>query len=167
LKWREAGKPDDWKIMTKVEHTKRTAEYLALLKKENPRGMSRVGEDTSQLPPIARPAALAMNFEPLPEQMSVKPDGKKKRKRRKPAKSSDHTRHESEEVQGEVNEEEEDKPNGGVADAPEVQPDAAETTTNKKKRKRRKSGKANNSVDNVTVDAVATADGDEPRKRRR
>jgi hypothetical protein len=31
-KWRAAEKPEDWKIMTKVEHTKRTNEYLDLLK---------------------------------------------------------------------------------------------------------------------------------------
>ncbi|PVI07231.1 hypothetical protein DM02DRAFT_513272 [Periconia macrospinosa] len=35
FKWRETGKPEDWKIMTKVEHTKRTEEYLELLKKNN------------------------------------------------------------------------------------------------------------------------------------
>ncbi|KAF1962882.1 hypothetical protein CC80DRAFT_461298 [Byssothecium circinans] len=34
-KWRDVGKPEDWKIMTKVEHTKRTEEYLQLLKKNN------------------------------------------------------------------------------------------------------------------------------------
>jgi hypothetical protein len=31
-KWRAAEKPEDWKIMTKVEHTKRTKEYLDLLR---------------------------------------------------------------------------------------------------------------------------------------
>jgi hypothetical protein len=31
-KWRVAEKPVDWKIMTKAEHTKRTNEYLDLLK---------------------------------------------------------------------------------------------------------------------------------------
>ncbi|KAF2794096.1 hypothetical protein K505DRAFT_275789 [Melanomma pulvis-pyrius CBS 109.77] len=35
-KWRELDKPECWKIMTKVEHTKRTNEYLALLRKEKP-----------------------------------------------------------------------------------------------------------------------------------
>lgn len=35
-KWRDTGKPDDWKIMTKVEHTKRTREYLQLLKENHP-----------------------------------------------------------------------------------------------------------------------------------
>ncbi|CAI6255534.1 unnamed protein product [Periconia digitata] len=34
-KWRDRGKPEDWKIMTKVEHTKRTEEYLELLKENN------------------------------------------------------------------------------------------------------------------------------------
>ncbi|KAF2689354.1 hypothetical protein K458DRAFT_384005 [Lentithecium fluviatile CBS 122367] len=32
-KWRSAEKPVDWKVMTKVEHTKRTNEYLELLDK--------------------------------------------------------------------------------------------------------------------------------------
>jgi hypothetical protein len=32
-KWRSTEKPADWKIMTKVEHTKRTNEYLELLNK--------------------------------------------------------------------------------------------------------------------------------------
>jgi hypothetical protein len=32
-KWRSMEKPVDWKIMTKVEHTKRTNEYLDLLNK--------------------------------------------------------------------------------------------------------------------------------------
>lgn len=33
-KWRAGGKPEWWKIMTKMEHTKRTNEYVELLKKE-------------------------------------------------------------------------------------------------------------------------------------
>lgn len=33
-KWRDVGKPEDWNIMTKAEHTERTEEYRALLKKE-------------------------------------------------------------------------------------------------------------------------------------
>lgn len=32
-KWRASEKPDDWKIMTKVENIKRTEEYVALLSK--------------------------------------------------------------------------------------------------------------------------------------
>ncbi|KAF2712706.1 hypothetical protein K504DRAFT_531763 [Pleomassaria siparia CBS 279.74] len=35
-KWRELDKPEHWKIMTKVEHTKRTIEYLVELKKAKP-----------------------------------------------------------------------------------------------------------------------------------
>lgn len=31
-KWRATEKPEDWKVMTKVEHTKRTEEYAALVK---------------------------------------------------------------------------------------------------------------------------------------
>jgi hypothetical protein len=40
-KWRAAEKPDGWKIMTKVEHTKRTAEYIALLEKRNPKSIRK------------------------------------------------------------------------------------------------------------------------------
>ncbi|KAF2639199.1 hypothetical protein P280DRAFT_56021 [Massarina eburnea CBS 473.64] len=31
-KWRDAGMPEDWKILTKVEHKKRTEEYVELLR---------------------------------------------------------------------------------------------------------------------------------------
>ncbi|KAF2131186.1 hypothetical protein P153DRAFT_288057 [Dothidotthia symphoricarpi CBS 119687] len=98
-KWREANKPDDWKVMTKVEHTKRTAEYLALLEKENPRGMRKANIDASTLPAIERPAALPMDVEIVPEEpqldVAEQPGGKKKRKRRKPNKSS----HQADEVE--------------------------------------------------------------------
>jgi hypothetical protein len=36
-KWRDTGKPEYWKIMTKIEHTKRTNEYLELLGIERPK----------------------------------------------------------------------------------------------------------------------------------
>lgn len=35
-KWRSTGKPEDWNVMTKVEHIKRRKEYLELLGKKNP-----------------------------------------------------------------------------------------------------------------------------------
>ena len=35
-KWRELEKPEYWKVMTKVEHTRRTQEYLDLLKEGKP-----------------------------------------------------------------------------------------------------------------------------------
>jgi hypothetical protein len=84
-KWREADKPENWKIMTKVEHTKRTAEYVALLETQNPRGMRKNKIDESELPAIARPAVLPMVTEiaPAAEQQQAK----NKRKRRKPKKS--------------------------------------------------------------------------------
>lgn len=103
-KWRALEKPEDWKVMTKVEHTKRTLEYLQLLGKDNPREMRRF-VDTSNLPPIARPAALPANhevaqtIEKLPaqpastpvnletvenmEDPAVQPKKKRKRNRRK------------------------------------------------------------------------------------
>lgn len=75
--------------MTKVEHTKRTAEYIALLEKQNPGGMRRTKVDNSKLPPIARPAVLPMAVEVAPENLGNDgQQGKKKRKRRKPNKSS-------------------------------------------------------------------------------
>jgi hypothetical protein len=99
-KWRAAGKPDNWKILTKVEHTKRTAEYVAMLEKENPRGMRKVklNQDTVpaiERPAIARPAALAMDVEIVPDFTKTleKHKGKRKRNRRKgdkPAHKIDH-----------------------------------------------------------------------------
>ncbi|KAI4625432.1 hypothetical protein J4E80_002563 [Alternaria sp. BMP 0032] len=107
-KWREADKPENWKIMTKVEHTKRTAEYVALLKAENPRGMRKNMVDESELPPIARPAVLPMAYatkappekaaqvsprkpEEVPTEITAaaeEPPVKHKRKRRKPKKAN-------------------------------------------------------------------------------
>jgi len=106
-KWRAAEKPEDWKIMTKVEHTKRTAEYVALLKAENPRGMRKNVVNESELPSIARPAVLPMAYttKAAPEKTvqvssrkpnevpmeitaaAEEPPVKHKRKRRKPKKA--------------------------------------------------------------------------------
>ena len=165
-KWREAGKPDDWKVMTKLEHTKRTVEYLALLERENPKGMRKI-KDTSQLPPIERPAVLPMSFKPLPEQTSGMAQGKRKRKRRKPAKHGEPMAEDEDKVQAQVNQEMANKPDAGMADAPEeAQPEATEPPTNKRKRKRRKSERPYD-VDNGTIDAIATANDGEPSKKRR
>jgi hypothetical protein len=167
-KWREAGKPDDWKIMTKVEHTKRTAEYLALVEKENPRGMRKVTRDPSQMPHIARPAVLPVAFEALPEDANVKAEGKKKRKRRKPAKVNDNNGNDADAAEGQVNQNKDDTLDAGMEDAPrEAPPEVAVPGGNRKKRKRRKSGKSNSNVDDVTTDAVATADDSEPSRKRR
>jgi hypothetical protein len=81
-KWREADKPENWKIMTKVEHTKRTAEYVALLEQQNPRGMRKNKVEESELPPIARSAVLPMATE-VTEYAEAVGQGKKKRKRQK------------------------------------------------------------------------------------
>lgn len=106
-KWREADKPGNWKIMTKVEHTKRTAEYVALLEAQNPRGMRKTMVNDSELPPIARPAVLPMAYtievprsktaQVLPRKpeeavmettaAADEPPVKHKRKRRKPKKA--------------------------------------------------------------------------------
>jgi hypothetical protein len=88
-KWRDAGKPENWKIMTKVEHTKRTAEYVALLESQNPRGMRKTKISESELPAIARPAVLPMAVEIAPT--AEQHPAKHKRKRRKPKKSGKST----------------------------------------------------------------------------
>ncbi|OAL49910.1 hypothetical protein IQ07DRAFT_680297 [Pyrenochaeta sp. DS3sAY3a] len=64
-KWRAAEKPEDWKVLTKVEHTKRTAEYVALLEEEkkNPPVVRNTQADEVVIPAIAAPAALPMNTE--------------------------------------------------------------------------------------------------------
>jgi len=170
-KWREAAKPQDWKIMTKVEHTKRTAEYLALLEKENPKGMRRVNENTSRLPPIARPAALPMNFDPLPEDSSKddssKVEDKKKRKRRKPAKTSDLTGTASVHAGNPAAQNVLQKPKAELVDVSEdVQPNIV-GPANKKKRKRRKSGKPKSNADHATTDAADVPDDEPVQKRRR
>lgn len=165
-KWRAAGKPDDWKIMTKVEHTKRTAEYLALLKKENPRGMRKVAQDPSRQPAIARPAALPVAFKALPEDASAKVESKKKRKRRKPARASEHDGHVGDEVDVQADQEVH-MPDAGTVDAPEeALPEAPEAPTNKKKRKRRKSSKPGPDIENV-VAGTADETEDAPMKKRR
>ncbi|RMZ74276.1 4-coumarate- ligase 2 [Pyrenophora seminiperda CCB06] len=88
-KWRELDKPEDWKIMTKVEHTKRTAEYIALLEQQNPRGMRKNKVNDNHLPPIARPAVLPLAARTIPahEADEQQNQGKKRRKRSKPNKS--------------------------------------------------------------------------------
>lgn len=86
-KWREAAKPEDWKIMTKVEHTRRTAEYVALLVKQNPGGMRKTKVNDNELPAIARPAVLAMNAEIVPAYSEATTKGKRKRKKKKTTKS--------------------------------------------------------------------------------
>jgi hypothetical protein len=89
-KWRAADKPENWKIMTKVEHTKRTAEYVALLEKTNSKTTRRPVEDTAAaLPPIARPAVLAPAVEVVPEyqEAPAQPKAKRKRNRKKNTKA--------------------------------------------------------------------------------
>lgn len=87
-KWRAKEKPEDWKIMTKAEHTRRTAEYVALLKKQNPRGMRKNSMDDSELPAIAKPATLAMNAEIVPAYSGSTGNAKTGRKRKKRKKTT-------------------------------------------------------------------------------
>jgi hypothetical protein len=158
-KWRETGKPEDWKIMTKVEHTKRTAEYCALLERENPRGMRRVEKDVSLLPQIARPAVLPVASEPLAEVQSGHGEevggGKRKRKRRKPGRSTagaignDDIETEAESAFND-NQDELHEPNTTMvdADAPELVDkesgeDIQQAQGSKRKRKKWKSNKPN------------------------
>jgi hypothetical protein len=82
-KWRDADKPENWKIMTKAEHTRRTAEYVALLEQQNPRGMRKHRAEDSELPQIARAAVLPIATEMAPEYSEAVGQGKKKRRRQK------------------------------------------------------------------------------------
>ncbi|EAT76991.2 hypothetical protein SNOG_15616 [Parastagonospora nodorum SN15] len=84
-KWRAAEKPDNWKILTKVEHSKRTAEYVALLEKQNPRSKGKHQLDDPVLPAIAKPAVLALNVEVVPaySENIERPKNKRKRNRKK------------------------------------------------------------------------------------
>jgi hypothetical protein len=83
--WRATNKPDDWKVMTKVEHTKRTAEYVALLATQNPKKMRKPKPEDANLPAIARPAVLAMNVQIGAGDTGTtgRPKNKRKRNRRK------------------------------------------------------------------------------------
>ena len=181
------GKPEDWKVMTKVEHTKRTAEYRALLERENPRGMRRVEEDGGVLPQIAKPATLPVASRPLAEVESGQGGevggGKRKRKRRKPGHSAAgaigingiQTEAESgfNADQDEVHEENTVMMD---ADAPEdldKQPDGdvQPAQASKKKRKRRKSGKPDTTAEHAgstdIAPAAGTVDAAQPSKKRR
>jgi hypothetical protein len=87
--------PDGWKIMTKVEHTKRTAEYVALLEKVNPKSKGKHEIDDPALPVIARPAALALNVEIVPgyKDNMERPKIKRKRNRKKGDKTDAQVEH--------------------------------------------------------------------------
>jgi hypothetical protein len=56
-----------------------------LLEKQNPRAARKAEVDTDRLPPIARPAVLAMDVEIVPEytEKSAQPKAKRKRNRKK------------------------------------------------------------------------------------
>ncbi len=88
-KWRLVEKPDNWKVMTKVEHTRRTAEYVALLVKQNPGGMrrDRTHDSNVDLPAVARPAVLPLSSNVTPENKEQR-QGRKRRKKRKICKSA-------------------------------------------------------------------------------
>ncbi|KAG9205333.1 hypothetical protein G6514_008912 [Epicoccum nigrum] len=186
-KWRETGKPEDWKIMTKVEHTKRTAEYRALLERENLRGMRRAGEDVTALPQIARPAALPVASRPLAEVESGRGEeaggGKRKRKRRKAGRSTagatgnddmeTEARSAFNDNQGGLHE-----PDTAMvdADAPEhvnKQPDGdtQQAQASKRKRKKWKSDKPNAAAEHIGLadmaPAAGTVDAAQPSKKRR
>ena len=183
-KWRETGKPEDWKIMAKVEHTKRTAEYHALLERENPRGMRRVEEDVSVLPQIARPAALPVASRPLAEVEGGRGEeiggGKRKRKRRKPGRSTagamgnDDIETEAESALYD-NQDGLHEPNTIMVDpdAPEHvdEQDTQHAQASKGKRKKWKSGKPNTAAGHVgstdIASAVGTDDAAQLSKKRR
>lgn len=56
-KWRALDKPEFWKIITKTEHTKRSEEYVNLLKEE--KAMSKQAKSHSTSPQTNPPADLA------------------------------------------------------------------------------------------------------------
>ncbi|KAF2116693.1 hypothetical protein BDV96DRAFT_645105 [Lophiotrema nucula] len=80
-KWRELKKPEDWIVMTKVEHTKRTEEYIALVEGEKAAYKKRKAEEqnrrrnrdsnakgashdsTANASPRARQPGLDLNFD--------------------------------------------------------------------------------------------------------
>jgi hypothetical protein len=113
-KWRDAAKPQDWKIMTKVEHTRRTAEYVHLLRNENPRGMRRNMPRASELPAIERPAVLPPVVEAteLPDAAAAaeQPKAKRKRKRRRGEKSSNQADNDDANMDNAAPEEADDEP---------------------------------------------------------
>ena len=86
-KWREGGKPENWKVMTKVEHTKRTAEYTSLLDQQNPRAKRKHRGEDDELPPIARPATLPIATNTV-LQLREPLQGRKRRKKRKAGKAT-------------------------------------------------------------------------------
>lgn len=77
--------------MTKVEHTKRTAEYVALLEQTGSKTPRKVADDTASLPPVARPAVLAPTMEAEAEykEAPAAPKAKRKRNRKKGSKAVD------------------------------------------------------------------------------
>lgn len=84
-KWRELDRPECWKIMTKVEHTKRTNEYLGLLKKEIP-GFKTKEVEQKRAEKSSKPAKPHGMTAEEPAQTSPPAPaetGKKKRKRNK------------------------------------------------------------------------------------
>ncbi|KAF9738089.1 hypothetical protein PMIN02_001119 [Paraphaeosphaeria minitans] len=84
-KWRASEKPEDWRVMTKVENLRRTEEYEKLLRDSRaeagkPRmGLEEVGQDDSQ---SGVPEAHGTGIEGKYEQAVIKTK-KKKRKRGK------------------------------------------------------------------------------------
>jgi hypothetical protein len=79
-KWRAAKQPQHWNIMTKVEHTRRSAEYVALISKEKPPGtwVNRTRYDG--VPPIARPAVLPMAETAVEGDQNSKTSGQKRKR---------------------------------------------------------------------------------------
>lgn len=87
--------PKDWKIMTKVEHTKRTNEYLELLK--NNCGNSKRKRDAPVIDEKEDTATKDMSdFDAAPENAQVGPKKKRKRKRNKKSTMADHVATETE-----------------------------------------------------------------------
>jgi hypothetical protein len=83
-KWRELDRPEWWKVMTKVEHTKRTEEYLELLKEEQPGKKIRGAEKmpTKELPKPKESTAEEA-AQTAPTASAEAPEKKRKRGKKK------------------------------------------------------------------------------------
>ncbi|KAF2873079.1 hypothetical protein BDV95DRAFT_627855 [Massariosphaeria phaeospora] len=85
-KWRSLEKPEYWKIMTKMEHTKRTEEYMQLLAIDNPKpNRKRTLETASKRSDIVHTSTTS---DANDKSKVEEPPGKTKRKRKRPAKNT-------------------------------------------------------------------------------
>ena len=89
-KWRCIGKPENWIIMTMVEHTKRTQEYLQLLNESriHSKGNNHTSATVRNIDnqPSSNIVVAQDDIEPVAAQK-----GRRKRKRKQSIASTDHS----------------------------------------------------------------------------